>query len=55
LPESPVENVVLRNVKIEAKTGMTIGYADVTATNVVVKAEQGEGITSGAGAKLTVH
>ena len=55
LPESPVENVVLRNVKIEAKTGMTLGYADVNATGVVVKAEQGEGITSGPGAKLTTH
>ena len=28
LPESPVKDVVLRNVKIGAQTGLTIGYAD---------------------------
>ena len=55
LPESPVKNVVLRNVKISAKTGLTIGYADVTGTNVVVQAEQGEAILKEAGAQLTLH
>ncbi|MGA7339533.1 MAG: glycoside hydrolase family 28 protein [Terracidiphilus sp.] len=55
LPESPVQNVVLKNVKISAKTGLTIGYADVTGTNVVVQAEQGEGIIQEAGAQVTLR
>jgi polygalacturonase len=54
LPESPVKNVVLKNVKIEAKTGLTIGYAEVTGSGVVVKAEQGEAITKLAGAKVSL-
>jgi polygalacturonase len=55
LPESPVENVVLRNVKIEAQTGLTIGYANVTATNLQVQAAQGSTIIQGAGAQLIMH
>jgi polygalacturonase len=55
LPESPVENVILRNVKIAAQTGLTIGYANVTATNLQVQAAQGDPIIQGAGAQLTVH
>jgi hypothetical protein len=54
LPESPVEKVVLRNVKISAQTGLTIGYADVTGTNVVVEAAQGEGIIKKTGADVTL-
>ncbi len=52
LPESPVDNVVLRNVKISAKTGLTIGYANVTGMNVSVQAEQGEPIMKEAGAQV---
>lgn len=52
LPESPVKNVVLHNVKLSAKTGLTIGYADVTGTNVVVQAAEGEGIMKEAGAQV---
>jgi hypothetical protein len=55
LPESPVENVILRNVKISAQTGLTIGYASVTATNLQVQAAQGNTIIQGAGAQLVVH
>jgi polygalacturonase len=55
LPESPVQNVVLRNVNLSAKTGLTIGYADVAGTNVVVHAEQGEPIMKKAGAQVTLH
>jgi polygalacturonase len=55
LPESPVENVVLRNVTVSAKTGLTIGYANVTGTNVSVQAEQGEPIMKEAGAQVTLH
>jgi polygalacturonase len=55
LPESPVQNVVLHNVSISAKTGLTIGYADVTGTNVVVQAQQGEAIMKETGAQVTLH
>jgi hypothetical protein len=44
----------LRNVKISAQTGLTIGYADVTGTNVVVEAAQGEGIIKKTGADVTL-
>lgn len=45
LPESPVKNVVMKNVSIQAKKGMTIAYATVTGTNVDVTAAEGKGIT----------
>jgi polygalacturonase len=54
LPESPVQNVVLNNVKISAKSGLTIGYANVTGANVAVQAEQGEPIMKEAGAQVTL-
>jgi polygalacturonase len=55
LPESPVANVVLHNVKISAQKGLTIGYANVTGTGVVVQAAEGEAITKGAGAEVTLQ
>ncbi len=54
LPESPVKNVVLRNVTISAQSGLTIGYAQVTGRNVVITAAKGQGITDLAGAKVTL-
>ncbi|HEX8713722.1 MAG TPA: glycoside hydrolase family 28 protein [Terracidiphilus sp.] len=54
LPESPVKNVILRNVKISAQKGLTIGYADVTGEGVTVTAAEGEGITKLAGANVTL-
>lgn len=54
LPESPVKNVVLKNVKIAAKTGMTVGFADVTGKDVVVTPEQGDPITKLTGANVTI-
>jgi polygalacturonase len=44
LPESPVKDVVMKNVRIEAKRGMQIAFATVSGTNVVVKAADGEGV-----------
>ena len=55
LPESPVENVVLRNVKISAQKGLTIGYANVTGTGVAVQAAEGEGIIKAAGAQVSLQ
>lgn len=54
LPESPVKNVVLRNVSISADKGLTIGYADVTGKNVKVTAADGPDITKLAGAHVTL-
>jgi polygalacturonase len=55
LPEAPISGVVLRNVKISAKTGLTIAYAEVSGKNVTVQAETGEAITKLAGAKVTLR
>lgn len=52
LPESPVKDVVLDNVKINAQKGMAIGYADVSGQNVEVKAAEGPAITKLAGATV---
>lgn len=53
LPESPVTGVVLTNVRISAMQGLTIGYAQVTGTNVHVEAVHGAPITDLAGAKAS--
>ena len=42
LPESPVKGLTLNNVSIEAKTGMTVSYAQVVMRNVTIHAGQGE-------------
>ncbi|MGH9605533.1 MAG: glycoside hydrolase family 28 protein [Terracidiphilus sp.] len=55
LPESPVTDVVLRNVNIGAQKGMTIGYADVTGKNVVIHAAEGQNIVKMTGAHLSIH
>lgn len=52
LPESPVKNIVLKNVDIQAKKGMDVAYATVNATNLKVAASEGESITVAPNAKL---
>ncbi|MGB7266739.1 MAG: glycoside hydrolase family 28 protein [Terracidiphilus sp.] len=54
LPEAPVEDVVLKNVSLSGKTGLSIGYANVTGTNVTVHAEEGDAIIKMAGANVTI-
>jgi polygalacturonase len=44
LPESPVVDLTLKNVDIQAQTGMKIAYAKVKFDNVKVRAVEGEGI-----------
>lgn len=53
LPESPVKDVVLKNVHLEGKTGFAIAYADVTMQDVTVKAETGEAMRIAPTAKVT--
>ncbi len=55
LPEAPVDKVVLKNVNLGGSTGLSIGYANVTGTNVTVHADQGEGILKMAGANVTLN
>jgi polygalacturonase len=54
LPEAPVDNIVLKNVKLAGKTGLSIGYANVTATGLKVDAAQGDAIIKTTGANLTM-
>jgi polygalacturonase len=53
LPEAPVKGLVLRNVKIAAQKGMTIGFADVVADGLSVEAGDGKGIVMVEGGKVT--
>jgi polygalacturonase len=53
LPEAPVKNIVLRNVDIQAQTGMRIAYADVAFDHVTVNAAEGQGIEVAPSAKVT--
>jgi hypothetical protein len=44
LPESPVADLTLKNVDIQAQTGMKIAYAKVMLDNVKVTTAEGQGI-----------
>jgi polygalacturonase len=48
LPEAPVKNVVLKNVKISATQGLTVGYAQVVSDGLVVT----PGIVKGSGVEI---
>jgi polygalacturonase len=54
LPESPVKDIVLKNVDIQAKKGLQIAYAAVTASDLKVTATDGQNITVAPNAKLTI-
>jgi polygalacturonase len=45
LPEAPVKDIVLKNVDIQAQTGMRVAYAQVTTQGLKVTAAEGQGIT----------
>ena len=53
LPESPVTDLVLKNVHLEGATGLKIAYAKLKFDDVTVKAETGEGITVAKTATVT--
>lgn len=59
LPEAPVKDITLRNVRIQANTGMRIAYADVVGDRLVVSVASrgeklaGEAIQVAPSAKLT--
>src|SRR5580698_2811877 len=54
LPESPVKDVVLKNVDIQAQKGFQIAYATVTASDLKITAAEGQSITVAPNAKLTI-
>lgn len=53
LPESPVVDTVLKNISIQAKRGMQIGYATVEIEHGEIVSEDGKGLTMGAQGKVT--
>jgi polygalacturonase len=55
LPESPVVDLTLTNVSIDAKTGMKIAYAKAVFDNVKVTAATGDAITVSPTAQITVR
>jgi polygalacturonase len=52
LPEAPITGVSLKNISVQAPSGLTIGYATVTAEHLEVHATTGPGITKLAGATI---
>lgn len=55
LPEDPVASVVLKNVQISAQKGLSICYAHVTGSKVLVQAEEGKPITQMEGAEVSLQ
>jgi polygalacturonase len=55
LPEAPIQRVVLHNIKISARKGLTIGDAEVSGNGVVVKTQEGEPITRLDRASITIQ
>jgi polygalacturonase len=54
LPEAPVTDIILKNVKLSGEKGLSIGYAAVVGENLKVEAAQGDAIIKLAGANLTL-
>jgi polygalacturonase len=55
LPEAPIAGVVLRNVRIGAHQGLTISYADVSGTGVLIEAAAGQPMAKLVGARVSLH
>jgi polygalacturonase len=52
LPESPIRNLILKNVTIAAATGMTIQNAQIVEQGVVITPESGDPMTRGPGVTI---
>lgn len=55
LPEAPIRDIVLRNVKISADKGLVISNAQVTSRGLKVQVREGQPVTTLAGAKVSLH
>ncbi len=53
LPESPVVDIVLKNVSLQAKKGFQVGYATVDMEHVSVSSADGKPLTLGPQGKVT--
>ncbi len=53
LPESPVVDITLKNVSLQAKKGFQVGYATVGLEHVEIKSEDGKPMTMGPEGKVT--
>lgn len=53
LPESPVTDIVLKNVSLQAKKGFQVGYADLTMDGVTVVSDDQKPLTLGAKGTVT--
>jgi polygalacturonase len=53
LPESPVVDIELKNVSIEAKKGFEVGYATVDMEHVEIVSQDGKPMTLGPDGKVT--
>jgi Glycosyl hydrolases family 28 len=55
LPEAPILGLVLRNVRIAARTGMMVGYAQVRLEKTELNVKMGPAIQKMAGAEIETH
>lgn len=55
LPESPVRDLVLKNVSIRARKGLTISNANVTGDNVSIQPQTGPPMTIAPSAKVEIR
>jgi polygalacturonase len=53
LPESPVVDIILKNVDIQAKKGFDVGYANVEMEHVQIVSQDGKPMTLGSQGKIT--
>jgi polygalacturonase len=52
LPESPIKNLVLKNVNISAATGMTVQNAQISEDRVVITPASGDAVSRGPGVTI---
>ncbi|MGB6973911.1 MAG: glycoside hydrolase family 28 protein [Terracidiphilus sp.] len=55
LPEAPIRGLVLRDVRIAAQTGLTVGYVAVRLDHVRLNVKDGPPIRKMAGAEIETH
>jgi polygalacturonase len=55
LPEAPVSEFVLRNVKVSAERGLVVRYAHVTGTNVAIESRDGTAINKETEGVVSLH
>jgi polygalacturonase len=54
LPESPVKNLMLKDINIAAETGMTVAYAEITGSGIHLIVASGEAMKVAPNAKVNI-